>query len=186
MPQSGSSNPSGISSTPSVAAKEPPKGTRPSPLTGTPTTSTGTSSLDSLLGGHGGLVLGSSLLIGEQGTTDFAGAVLRYFAAEGVVQGHAVHVLGVGEQWGRELPGLTEEKPKKEIAKVDGIGREKEERMKIAWRYERLGEFGVSGRGAWTLFNNCVYKITIKPSNYKLMGISNREVLEFSDLLPRV
>jgi elongator complex protein 4 len=163
--QSGSTGSSGSSPAPAAAAaaaKEQPKGTRPSPLTGTPTTSTGTSSLDSLLGGHNGLVLSSSLLIEEQGTTDFGGAVLKYYAAEGVVQGHTVHVLGVGEGWGRELPGLSEGKAKKEAAKVDGIGREREERMKIAWRYERLGEFGAaSGRGAWILLFEFVYNIRI-------------------------
>lgn len=61
------------------------------------------------------------------------------------MQGHRVCVVGVGEQWGRELPGL-----------VGGGGREGEggkavekekEKMKIAWRYERLGEFG-AGAGA--------------------------------------
>ncbi|TVY31291.1 Elongator complex protein, partial [Lachnellula subtilissima] len=172
LPQSGSTSSSstGSSSLPTTT-KEQPKGIRPSPLTGTPTTSTGTSSLDSLFGGHSGLVLGSSLLIEEQGTTDFGGAVLRYYAAEGVVQGHTVHVFGVGEAWGRELPGLSEEKPKKEVAKVDGIGREREERMKIAWRYEKLGEFG-SGRGACSLFD--------------FVHINNTSSLDFFDLSKRL
>jgi elongator complex protein 4 len=116
------------------------RGVRPSPLDGRPTTSTGTQTLDDLLAGHAGFPLGNSILIEESGTTDFAGALLRFYAAEGVVQGHKVHVVGVGEQWGRELPGVTGE--------VGGNG-EKEagvvvdkEKMKIAWRYERLGEFG--------------------------------------------
>ena len=47
-------------------------------------TSTGTASLDGLLGGHSGLALGNSLLIEESGTTDFAGALLKYYAAEGI------------------------------------------------------------------------------------------------------
>lgn len=186
LPQSGSgAESSGSSPLPSAAAKEQAKGTRPSPLTGTPTTSTGTSSLDSLFGGHSGLVLGSSLLIEEQGTTDFGGAVLRYYAAEGVVQGHTVHVLGVGEAWGRELPGLSEEKQKKEVAKVDGIGREREERMKIAWRYERLGEFGTSGRGAWSLFDFVHINNTCSPDLYaqKLTIPSHRENNHI-DILP--
>ncbi|KAJ9623294.1 Elongator subunit elp4 [Taxawa tesnikishii (nom. ined.)] len=104
------------------------RGTRPSPLTGQPTTSTGAYSLDSLLGGHAGLAMGSSLFIEENGTTDFAGALLRYYAAEGLVQGHMLHVVGVGEQWVRELPGLvgaareTEEKGDRE-----GVEEEEEE-----------------------------------------------------------
>lgn len=128
-------------------------GIRPSPDDGRPTTSTGTRSLDNILAGHGGVPIGKSLLVEENGTTDFAGALLRYYAAEGVVQEQKVHVIGVPEQWGRSLPGLIgsadaaiDEKPKDR----------KGERMKIAWRYERLGEFGagVAGsRGKFLLYN---------------------------------
>ncbi|OJJ79496.1 elongator complex protein 4 [Aspergillus glaucus CBS 516.65] len=119
-------------------------GIRPSPDDGRPTTSTGTLSLDNLLAGHGGLPIGKMLFIEENGTTDFAGALLRYYAAEGVVQDQKVHVIGVPEQWGRSLPGLIgsaeagDEKP----------DRRKSERMKIAWRYERLGEFGAGVAGS--------------------------------------
>ena len=123
-------------------------GVRPSPLDGRPTTSTGTQSLDNVLGGYAGLALGNSLLIEENGTTDFAGVLLRYFAAEGIAQGHNVHVVGVGERWGRELPGI-----------IDTVGIDDQrgpdiavdkEKMKIAWRYERLGEFGAGARGGIT------------------------------------
>lgn len=122
-------------------------GVRPSPLDGRPTTSTGTQTLDDILAGHAGLALGNSLLIEENGTTDFAGALLRYYAAEGVVQGHKVHVVGVGEHWGRELPGLA--------GAGGAVGQESEagkivdkDKMKIAWRYERLGEFGAGAAGS--------------------------------------
>lgn len=126
------------------SAKSTISGVRPSSITSQPVTSTGTPSLDSQLGGHGGLALGSSLLIEESGTTDFAGALLKYYAAESICQGNMLHVVGVGEGWVRELPGTTEEKSKgkKETAPID------EEKMKIAWRYESLGQ--VSERGAWT------------------------------------
>jgi elongator complex protein 4 len=86
----------------------------------------------------------------EEGTTDYGGALVRFYAAEGVVQGHRVHVVGVGEGWGRGLPGLSEKDGKKRV-KAEGAGAKKEtgvgadaaaERMKIAWRYEGLGEFG--------------------------------------------
>ncbi|KAH0562594.1 hypothetical protein GP486_002718 [Trichoglossum hirsutum] len=120
--------------------KTPSPGVRPSPIDGRPTTSTGTPSLDALLAGHAGLALGTSLLVEENGTTDFGGALLRYYAAEGVVQGHRVHVVGVDEGWGRELPGLVGAAEGEELDKV-GKGKGSE-RMKIAWRYERLGEFG--------------------------------------------
>lgn len=83
----------------------------------------------------------------ENGTTDFAGTLLRYFAAEGVVQGHHVHVVGVGAQWGRELPGVVDTEQNTESmsgpkASVD------DPKMKIAWRYERLGDFGAGAVGS--------------------------------------
>ncbi|KAI2277908.1 Elongator subunit elp4 [Ophidiomyces ophidiicola] len=127
--------PRGSSSSISSGQGEPtPLGLRPSPVDGRQTTSTGTSTLDNLLAGHGGLALGTSLLIEENGTTDYAGALLRYYAAEGIVQEQHLHVIGFGPPWAATLPGLTgasetaDEKPKNE-------------RMKIAWRYERLGDF---------------------------------------------
>ncbi|KAI2846603.1 hypothetical protein CBS147482_3451 [Aspergillus niger] len=119
-------------------------GVRPSPDDGRPTTSTGTPSLDNLLAGHGGLPIGKTLLIEENGTTDFAGALLRYYAAEGVVQDQKIHVVGMPEQWGRSLPGL--------LGPADAVDdkqdKHKGERMKIAWRYERLGEFGAGIAGS--------------------------------------
>ena len=119
-------------------------GVRPSPLTSHPVTSTGTPSLDELLGGHAGLALGSSLLIEESGTTDFAGALLRFYAAEGLVQGHVVHVVGVGDGWVRELPGIAE--GRSAARKAASLAENADEKMKIAWRYEKLGQAGERGR----------------------------------------
>lgn len=127
------------------APAEPNPGIRPSPDDGRPTTSTGTPSLDGLLAGHAGLPMGKILLIEENGTTDFAGALLRYYAAEGVVQEHKVHVVGVPEQWGRSLPGLIGTAESLEDKRSD---KRKDEKMKIAWRYERLGEFGAGIAGS--------------------------------------
>ncbi|KAL5355957.1 Elongator complex protein 4 [Aspergillus floccosus] len=125
-------------------APESTPGIRPSPDDGRPTTSTGTPSLDNLLAGHGGLPIGKILLIEENGTTDFAGALLRYYAAEGVVQDQKIHVIGMHEQWGRSLPGLIGPAD----ARDDKVDKRKGERMKIAWRYERLGEFGAGVAGS--------------------------------------
>jgi elongator complex protein 4 len=90
------------------------------------------------------LAIGKLLLLEENGTTDFAGALLRYYAAEGVVQDQKVHVIGMPEQWGRSLPGLIGPAEKAD----EKSDRRKSERMKIAWRYERLGEFGAGVAGA--------------------------------------
>ena len=134
--------PGNAASNNATAEKAAVPGVRPSPLDGRLTTSTGTRSLDSLLAGHSGLVLGTSLLVEEGGTTDFGGSLLRYYAAEGIVQGHQVHVLGMHESWGRELPGLSDSAfNRTEDTKAS------EGKMKIAWRYERLGEFGAGARG---------------------------------------
>ena len=143
-------------------------GIRPSALDGRPTTSTGTPSLDSLLAGHGGFALGNSILLEESGTTDYAGTLLRYYAAEGIVQGHQVHVIGVGEQWGRDLPGVVRDSAgnDQENSKADAV----QEKMKIAWRYEKLGEFGLRGsgpglRGGAPLFSRpsfCIYSSCIQ------------------------
>lgn len=109
-------------------------GLRPSPLDGRLTTSTGTSSLDGILAGHAGLPLGSSLLVEEHGTTDFSGNLLRYYAAEGLVQGHQVHVLGFPEAWKHELPAVST----KQEGASSKAPPQKDDRMKIAWRYENL------------------------------------------------
>jgi elongator complex protein 4 len=87
-------------------------------------------------------------LIEESGTTDYAGALLRFYAAEGVVQGHKVHVVGMGEVWGRELPGISEDKHDRRKE-----GKERAEKMKIAWRYEGLGQFE-SARGAFCTYTS--------------------------------
>ena len=118
-------------------------GVRPSALDGRLTTSTGTSSLDQLLAGHAGLPLGTSLLVQESGTTDFGGTLLRYYAAEGLVQGHNVHLLGYGDAWRRELPGLdTGEKKSSRKGKSDAAA---DDKMKIAWRYETFEKTSTRG-----------------------------------------
>lgn len=115
-----------------------PAGTRASPLDGRETTSTGTASLDQYLAGHAGLPAGSSLLLEEPGTTDFSGILLKYYAAEGLVQGHHVHLLGPGEAWRGELPGLAKEPSSKQASR----GNPSADKMKIAWRYETLSRSG--------------------------------------------
>ena len=52
------------------------------------------------------------------------------------MQGHHVHVVGVPEQWGRNLPGLSVSGGSIHPAQTEAG------KMKIAWRYERLGQSG--------------------------------------------
>lgn len=127
-------------------------GLRPSPLDGRVTTSTGTSSLDGILAGHAGLPLGSSLLVEEHGTTDFSGNLLRYYAAEGLVQGHQVHVLGYPEAWKHELPAVSTKKD----STASKASSQNDEKMKIAWRYENLASRNSpsnSPMGRWTILH---------------------------------
>ncbi|KAM3069412.1 Elongator subunit elp4 [Clarireedia jacksonii] len=140
QPGNQSTNPQPTTTTETTA---PIPGIRPSPLDGRPTTSTGVRSLDSILAGHAGLALGTSLLLEENGTTDFGGTLLKYYAAEGILQEHHIHILGMHQGWGRELPGLGAA-DKSSSAKKDVEN--KDDKMKIAWRYERLGEFGAATR----------------------------------------
>lgn len=121
-------------------------GTRPSPLDGRATTSTGTASLDQLLAGHNGLPLGTCLLIEEQGTTDFSGVLLRYYAAEGLVQCHQVHLVGFPLEWKHQLPGLASPDARSKTSPPSAVI--SEDRMKIAWRYEALGNTAGPKTGA--------------------------------------
>jgi hypothetical protein len=59
-----------------------------------------------------------------------------------------VHVVGMGEAWGRELPGISEDRGSSGRKE----GKERAEKMKIAWRYEGLGQFE-SSRGAFCVFS---------------------------------
>ena len=117
-------------------------GIRPSPLTSHPVTSTGTLSLDDQLGGHGGLPLGSSLLIEESGTTDFAGALLRYYAAEGICHNHIVHVVGVGE--GEDIV--------LDVGIGDLLERAKEGVRPEELRFPQAGWYIAASMLAWTAF----------------------------------
>lgn len=110
-----------------------PAGIRPSPFDGRLVTSTGTGSLDAILAGHAGLPLGCTLLIEERGTTDFGGILLKYFATQGLVSGQHVHLLGLGEDWCKSLPGLADAAKSTHSALGEG------DRMKIAWRYAAFG-----------------------------------------------
>jgi elongator complex protein 4 len=167
---------------PPVAAPAPtPLGVRPSPTDGRPTTSTGTPSLDGILAGHAGLPLGNSILIEESGTTDYAGALLRFYAAEGVVQGHKVHVVGMPEVWGRELPGISEDKGDEKRRET----KERAEKMKIAWRYEGLGQFE-SARGGCCVFSSmqCCSFMSLTISDRSAKGANTRRERGRSRLLP--
>lgn len=88
-------------------------GVRPSSITSQATVSTGSADLDKILG-HQGLPLGSSLLVEENGTTDFASVLMKSFASQGIVHNRLdpknsnthVIVLSSNNSWAKELPGV--------------------------------------------------------------------------------
>jgi elongator complex protein 4 len=151
-------------------ALPPPPGTRPSTHPSRPalaTTSTGTPTLDALLGLGAGQPLGTALAVAERGTTDFAAPLLRCCAAQGVAAGQAVFVAGAGAAWAAALPGVVAAgpaKPSDEKSTAGDKGGEvhvaagenqrpapagdEADRMKIAWRYQRLRAAGESEDGA--------------------------------------
>lgn len=97
-------------------------GIRPSPLSGTFVTSTGCEDLDKVLT-HMGLPLGHSMLVEEEGTTEFNSILAKIFAAQGIVYNRLASggkttggsndngnthliVLSFYQMFAKELPGL--------------------------------------------------------------------------------
>lgn len=124
-------------------------GVTPSIITSQPTVSTGSPDLDKILQ-HQGLPTGSSLLIEESGTTDFASVLLRAFASQGVMHNRInketayshVVVIGMSSLWANELPGLykgsSKEQKKAKIKEKESqisVSNLTNQDMKIAWRY---------------------------------------------------
>ncbi|ODV87117.1 hypothetical protein CANARDRAFT_26545 [[Candida] arabinofermentans NRRL YB-2248] len=88
-------------------------GVRPSILTSEPCISTGSSDIDKILA-HQGLPIGTSLLIEENGTTDFSSTLLKIYLSQGIVQNRLnpssqnTHLILVGldQTWAKTLPGV--------------------------------------------------------------------------------
>ncbi|KAM4720996.1 elongator complex protein 4 isoform 2-T2 [Rhinophrynus dorsalis] len=116
-------------------------GTRPSLHNGQLLVSSGVPSLDHILGG--GLAVGSLLLIEEDKYNTYSHLLLKYFLAEGVVNGHEVFVASASDDPTKILQGLpaplNDEIPKHERTKeAPGSAEDSPEMMKIAWRYQNM------------------------------------------------
>ncbi|ODV93269.1 hypothetical protein PACTADRAFT_82620 [Pachysolen tannophilus NRRL Y-2460] len=137
-------------------------GVKPSILTSQPTVSTGSSELDKILG-HQGLPLGCSMLIEENGTTDFATVLVKKFCSQGIVQNRLNNkdqnntyliVVGMDSSWGKNLPGLykgsLKDQKKSKIVEAESklsvsnlVNKplpKRENDLKIAWRYGHLNK----------------------------------------------
>uniref|UniRef100_A0A8C5QL32 Elongator complex protein 4 n=1 Tax=Leptobrachium leishanense TaxID=445787 RepID=A0A8C5QL32_9ANUR len=122
------------------------RGTRPSVHNGQLLLSTGVPSLDHVLGG--GLAVGTLLLIEEDTYSTYSNLLLKYFLAEGVVNGHEIYIASASEDPAnilKDLPApLTDEMPKPDDRKSEkqtsGFTEDPQETMKIAWRYQNMAK----------------------------------------------
>lgn len=143
-------------------------GIRPSPVSAAFATSTGSSDLDKVLT-HIGLPLGNSILVEEQGTTEFNSILAKLFVAQGIVHNrlggssntskesgntHAI-VISLNQMFGKELPGIykgsRKDVKKQQISdeqskiSVQNLMEQKNtpqryKDFKIAWKYKLADE----------------------------------------------
>jgi elongator complex protein 4 len=81
--------------------------------------------------------VGTLLLVKEDQHTRYSQILLRYFLAQGVAHGHGVLVASADEapqELLKKLPSWTKETDKQETT----TEQVKDDRMKIAWRYQHL------------------------------------------------
>ncbi|KAJ8667837.1 hypothetical protein QAD02_009500 [Eretmocerus hayati] len=108
-------------------------GTRPATRNAQLLISSGIPSLDHFIGE--GLPIGSILLIEEDAFGIYSKVVLKYFVAEGVVSEHGLHIASQDSKPSQivsELPAVEEETSK--VSSKDN----KEDEMRIAWRYQNM------------------------------------------------
>jgi len=104
-------------------------------------TSTGVPDLDQLVGG--GLPIGTILMIEEDFSGGIAKLLLKYFLSEGVIHKHALSVSGLTqspESIVQNLPSIVEESHKvssETSAEKTVPSGDADDRMKIAWRYQK-------------------------------------------------
>lgn len=129
---------------PQIAPTNLPTGVRLSSKDARWITSSGSSSFDYYL--SGGIPM-KSLLVIEEDTMDYASVLLKFFAAEGLKQDHAIWLgPSIGETWFRQLPGDSDRPNKNENSAGEDSHSSppsknpQQERMKIAWRYEQVSK----------------------------------------------
>jgi len=114
-------------------------------------TSTGIASLDDVLGG--GLPLTCSLVIAAPDVhSSYGEMVMRYFVSQGLVSGHRVCLIGGSEdelmRFVRDCMWLSKDDVNDD-EEGEGNGDEELEKVKIAWRYEKMKQFKTSV-GNWS------------------------------------
>lgn len=154
---------------------------RPSLVSSDPTISLGSDSLDAVLI-HGGIPLGTILLIEENGTTDFASVILRGVCAQGLFHSRQkiaptkCIVVGVDAYWVNDLPG-----DKKERKSSKPVSQGVENNLKIAWRYApKQQQQAIDELSASSSIDNTKYrtefdftsKISPKPNYHEIEQIA--------------
>lgn len=116
-------------------------------------TSTGISSLDDILGG--GLALSCSLVIAAPDLhSSYGELVLRHFVAQGLISGNRVCVVGGPQEalgrFVRECMWVTNSNA--EDDEDEGNGNDQAQRIKIAWRYEKMKQFKTTVGSSWNSY----------------------------------
>ncbi|CDO53337.1 similar to Saccharomyces cerevisiae YPL101W ELP4 Subunit of hexameric RecA-like ATPase Elp456 Elongator subcomplex [Geotrichum candidum] len=178
---------------------------RPSIHSAVSTISTGSNGLDDILQ-HGGLPLGSVLLVEESGNTDFASILLRSFAALGIHHNRTglseqssnpfdskVIAVGVEDFWGAELPGnyvgsskdqkklkIKEDEKKVTVGNLANETSERNKSLKIAWRYANQGnttkDQTANGKHHYTTLFDYKSRIRPQPNPNELEAIGLQQI----------
>lgn len=109
--------------------------------------STGVETLDDLLGS--GLPVGSVVLLEQDEYTDYHSVLMKYYLAEGVACGHAIHLANLDadpKSLISSLPGLYTGKGGSGGSGEGGAG--PKDKLDIAWRYQNLPQHHAEKRKA--------------------------------------
>ena len=127
----------------SQTTQKPPDGTKSSPAQPSILlTSTGVPSLDDILGG--GIQLGTDVVIlNADPHSAHSDLLQKYYIAQGIASNHEVHVLSPDGRHLVESCMWTNSTPINEApaTEEDPESTNVEEKVKIAWRYERMQKF---------------------------------------------
>jgi elongator complex protein 4 len=136
------------------ASENQPVGTRISVHNGQTLTSSGVASLDELMGG--GIPLGRILLLKQDNFSGYSNLLLKYFIAQGIALKHEISLVSLDNSPMELLselmrvvePSISDNDEEYVPPIQRGVGRtlgslrpNSSEKMTIAWRYEKQGQF---------------------------------------------
>ncbi|XP_014210542.1 elongator complex protein 4 [Copidosoma floridanum] len=110
-------------------------GTKPATSNAQLLVSTGIPSLDQFIGG--GLPIGSILLLEEDAYNTYSKIMFKYFIAEGIVNNHSIFLASQDTKPSNILSDLPAP-VSTEVPQAKSISTDKNDEMKIAWRYQNM------------------------------------------------